>query len=461
MLPRRVLNALLMGFLLLALLPATASQAGAGTDSFQPLVRAAQPVDSEQATLTVLEGGVRVIAGNSGSAHDGFSGETLHAGDRLLTGTPGRGLVTFFNGSELETEAGTEILIQDLGQTSGGGVLLQIAQASGVTINRVAQLGNDSSYVLITPNTTALVRGTLFTARITQDPQSGRVLEEELAVDEGEVEVRLRTETRRVQPGERLKVVPVGGGLTTVAQEPAVLGGASAPIGPFDLNGLWVEESNNLEVRIVHQGTQVLGTYIQTGRCAPADANAEPATTTFAFAADVAESELRGHKTSCRYSPSDPTFSAIYEAELQLTIGPDGQTLEGFWLDENGSQHPIRFLRAVPIDLNGTWRDAFGITFQIVQNGNQVVATWTEPFVCDHRDGSGQVDETNDAFHAALVGRDLIGEYTLCVFGFADGQNGFRTAPFFLRISPDASTLQGFWIDPDGNSHDETYTRAP
>src|SRR5438874_8006802 len=136
----------------LALVPPFAFDSAAG----------APAADASQATLTVLEGGVFVVSHASGAEHAAANGETLQAGDRVRTATPGRALLTFFDGSEQELDAGTEVLVQALGQSGAGGTLTAIAQAGGVTINRVAQLGNSSSYQLQTPSATALVPGTVF-----------------------------------------------------------------------------------------------------------------------------------------------------------------------------------------------------------------------------------------------------------------------------------------------------------
>ncbi len=192
---------------------------------------AAGRAQSAQATVTALDGTVTVQTGASGALRAAVSGEAVGVGDRVLTGDPGRALLTFFDGSEQELGPNTEVLLQALGDSPGGGLLIQIAQASGVTVNRVAQLGQNSSYELQTPNTTAVVRGTVFDARIALDLDTRRVLSEEFSVVEGVVEVRLGQEVRTLNPGDQLRIVPsAGGGIETVGPAPVLegAGGASA-----------------------------------------------------------------------------------------------------------------------------------------------------------------------------------------------------------------------------------------
>ncbi len=161
---------------------------------------------SDQATLTILSHGVTVIDGWSGGAYVGTSGATLREGDRLITDVSGIALVTFFDGSELEVDVATGTRIDSLGQTAGGGILITIAQASGLTINRVVELGYGATYQLETPSTTALVRGTEFIGRVVRDPLTGQVIEEDIRVESGgPVDVQTALGTFVLLEGERLR----------------------------------------------------------------------------------------------------------------------------------------------------------------------------------------------------------------------------------------------------------------
>jgi hypothetical protein len=210
---RPVVAALLAGLMLLTCAPSTRTELAAANPSTQ----------AAQATLTVLSASVTVVAGDSGIAHPGVSGQTVGVGDRILTDPSGGATLTFVDGSELQLDAGTEVLVKALGQTDGGGLLTTIAQAGGVTINRVAQLGANSSYQLETPSATALVRGTVFRGRVVRDPQTRNVLEEDLSVEQGSVVVRLRSGLRLLAPGQRLRIIAgLAGTLEAIAGDPTL-----------------------------------------------------------------------------------------------------------------------------------------------------------------------------------------------------------------------------------------------
>ncbi|GEM_PF-3739380 len=235
---RRWLTAFGIGLLVLALLPALAAGG--------PTV-AAPPGDPRQATLTVLAGSVSVISGTSGVAHPGVSGETLQAGDRVITGASGSAVVTFFDGSEEQLDPETEVRVDELTRTAGGGTLTAMAQASGVTINRVAKLGANSSFALETPSAVALVRGTEFRGRVVRAPATGAVVEEDIAVDSGLVQVSVRNQVRLLGAGQRIRVLAAGSaaaggpsqptvvvdtGTILTAAESGVVGGALSAPGP-------------------------------------------------------------------------------------------------------------------------------------------------------------------------------------------------------------------------------------
>src|SRR5262245_29133090 len=94
-------------------------------------VDAAPQYQAATATLTVLSPGVTVVSSGSGELRPGASGQTVGDGDRVLTDAGGHATLTFFDGSEVELDGGTEILVKSLMQTGTGGVLTAIAQAGG------------------------------------------------------------------------------------------------------------------------------------------------------------------------------------------------------------------------------------------------------------------------------------------------------------------------------------------
>jgi hypothetical protein len=186
---------------------------------FLPGRAASEPLT--QATLTVLLDTVTAIPELTGSPHPGTSGELLQARDRVMTGSPGGATLTFLDGSQVELDAAAELEIVALEQTPAGGALTIVSQAVGVAVHQVSQLGASSSYQVDTPNTSTLVRGTTFRTRVARDPLSGVVTEEDVASEQGVVEVRSAGATYTLQPGEVLRVVPAsGGGLETVFSAP-------------------------------------------------------------------------------------------------------------------------------------------------------------------------------------------------------------------------------------------------
>ena len=100
---RPVVAALLAGLMLLTCAPSTRTDLAAANPSTQ----------AAQATLTVLSASVTVVAGDSGIAHPGVSGQTVGVGDRILTDPSGGAALTFADGSELQLDAGTEVLPGD------------------------------------------------------------------------------------------------------------------------------------------------------------------------------------------------------------------------------------------------------------------------------------------------------------------------------------------------------------
>jgi hypothetical protein len=219
----RALAAAVAAVLVLALLPTPAW-------GFFPSAPTAQ---ATLATLTVTEPSVTVIPGASGAAHAGVSGETVGAGDRILTANPGGAVITFADGSEVELAPGTEVRLDAVGQTAGGGSLVAIAQASGTTVSRVTDLGANGSYQLETPNATAFVRGTLFQTDVLRDPATRRVLEEKFTDEEGVLDILFGNKKVTLQPGEFLRIVPgPGGSVMGVAGDPTATEGQNPPPRP-------------------------------------------------------------------------------------------------------------------------------------------------------------------------------------------------------------------------------------
>jgi hypothetical protein len=97
------------------------------------------------------------------------------------------------------------------------------------------------------------------------------------------------------------------------------------------------------------------------------------------------------------------------------------------------------------VDLTGLWDDN-GRQVLISQSGSSVTATYVEPYVCDHQDGTGQTSETDIDFTATLDGRTLRGEINTCSFGSENPLGvGIKPAPFTVTLSDDSRELTGTW----------------
>lgn len=109
---------------------------------------------------------------------------------------------------------------------------------------------------------------------------------------------------------------------------------------------------------------------------------------------------------------------------------------------------------AVALDiygLNGRWIDS-GRAVCIQHTGSAVFATYIEPFVCDHADGTGATSQTQKDFEGQLVGDTITGMTAACRHGFSEpGDNGIIDTTMILVVSPDGKTLSGTWFNSDLN----------
>jgi hypothetical protein len=115
------------------------------------------------ATLTLIGGSVSVRHGAGGTFVDGVDGEVLRPGDTVRTGAESRAVLTYFEGSTVTIEPGTELAI-DAVSSQDSTTVVQMTQTIGRTWHVVTRLVNgNSKYEVKTPASTASVRGTAFT----------------------------------------------------------------------------------------------------------------------------------------------------------------------------------------------------------------------------------------------------------------------------------------------------------
>jgi VCBS repeat-containing protein len=132
------------------------------------------PSPSTPSTLTMLsitEGDVFVMKAGTDSWTEAQVGMSLEAGDSIKTDDSSNAEITFFDGSTIELQAGTEIEVASLDiSTDTGSTTISLKQAIGTTISRVTNLVDPaSSYQVETAAGVAGVRGSVLTVQVIED----------------------------------------------------------------------------------------------------------------------------------------------------------------------------------------------------------------------------------------------------------------------------------------------------
>jgi len=119
------------------------------------------PCPSTLTILSITEGDVSVMKAGTDSWTEAQVEMELEVGDTVKTGDDSGAEITFFDGSTMELEAGTEIEIISLDLSCDTGVTtITLTQTIGTTISRVTKLLDPaSSYEVETPTGVAGVRG--------------------------------------------------------------------------------------------------------------------------------------------------------------------------------------------------------------------------------------------------------------------------------------------------------------
>ena len=152
-------------------------------------------------TLTVVEGSVVVSRGGAEFTYV-RAGDVVVAGDTIRTGTASVAEITYFEGSSVRLEADTEIVVQSLRTTADGGTVVRMKQLIGRTWHVVTKLISGSSrYEVLTPSSTASVRGTVFAVdvRVDADGPSATVTTSEGVVVHAAADSGVAPEARQVR----------------------------------------------------------------------------------------------------------------------------------------------------------------------------------------------------------------------------------------------------------------------
>jgi VCBS repeat-containing protein len=180
-------------------------------------------------TLSTVVGNVSAMKTGTNNWMEAQVGMSLQVGDSIKTGDNSSAQVTFFDGSTIELEAGTEIKITSLDVSCDTGVTtIGLMQTIGTTISRVTKiLDPGSSYTVETPAGEAAVRGSILRVQVIfGDPnyEDGTILftnlEGNIWVSSQGVQLQIpEGETCIVIPDETPDLVPLAGDDATVTDE--------------------------------------------------------------------------------------------------------------------------------------------------------------------------------------------------------------------------------------------------
>jgi len=160
--------------------------AGVGAFLYFPRGGAATSAQNA-ATLAILN--TAIEGARSGAAFaPALDGEIYATGDLVRANVDGRAVLTFFDGSSLSVDPGSQVKVIALSRVSTDGIQVTIEQSLGRSWQSVQKLKTpDSRYEVRTPSTSAVVRGTAFLTFVQQLTTGGT--QTTYQVDEGTLQV--------------------------------------------------------------------------------------------------------------------------------------------------------------------------------------------------------------------------------------------------------------------------------
>jgi len=199
---------------------------------------------TELTILTIAEGQVFVIKAGTDSWTEASAGITVELGDTLRAGDDARAEITFFEGSTIELEAGTEVEVVELGIVEEtGSTIIRLKQNIGNTVSRVSKLADvHSTYEVETPTAIAAVRGSIMFVRVREDGVT--------AVGNGEGSVSVSAQ------GEE---VPLPEGTYSTVEQGQPPSAPKPGVGPPAL-----DIAKTAEPGMVHNGDTITYTYLVT-----------------------------------------------------------------------------------------------------------------------------------------------------------------------------------------------------
>ena len=196
-----------------------------------------QLVLTRSATLTILRGTVQVRVAGRSDFQVAQDGQTLQAGDQIRTAAESQAIVTFFEGTTLQVEPGSDIALQAVTGVAGQATTIRLQQLVGVTWARVVAFTDASSrFEITTPTSVASVRGTVFRVAVLPDPATGR-LQTEVQTQEGVVAVAAAGQEVLVPSGQQ---TVVGEQRPPQPPRPVPLAPGPPKLSPSSLKVTWV-----------------------------------------------------------------------------------------------------------------------------------------------------------------------------------------------------------------------------
>jgi ferric-dicitrate binding protein FerR (iron transport regulator) len=120
--------------------------------------------------LSMTDGNIFVMKAGTDSWIEAQAGMSLESGDTIKTGDGSSTEITFFDGSTIKLEAGTQIEVVSLGIFDTGSTTIRLKQTIGDTISRVTNLVDSASrYEVETLAGVAAVRGSVMLVNVIED----------------------------------------------------------------------------------------------------------------------------------------------------------------------------------------------------------------------------------------------------------------------------------------------------
>jgi len=127
-------------------------------------------VNAGSTILTIIGGDVRIQEDGSAAERTAADGEEVSQGDRIVTGTDGRAVITFFDGSTQTIGPDTDITLEKVASNSSGGLTAEVRQDQGTTWNNVLRPEDSfSDFKVSTPAAVGAVRDTAFLVTVDID----------------------------------------------------------------------------------------------------------------------------------------------------------------------------------------------------------------------------------------------------------------------------------------------------